>query len=309
MLSAISPRKWAARYLPASVKSAIKSGPPGALVRLTLRMRNDLVTRRLASDHVFEQPADHSRAAACMSVVVPVHDAPIVTKRCLASLERYGKEAEVIIVDDASKLIETTEIIRSFRSRNGWKVVSNPKATGHSKASATGAALATRPYLCLLNSDTVTTPWCWLPIQEAFRDHNSIGAVGPSTSRSGTRQALPVARDCRFDWNDNQICAFADRLRNPFRNALVDLPWIGGFALFIRRNLWQELGGFDHTMTDYGNEIELCKRVRKAGYRTVWARRAYIHHFAAQSYMQVMPLREIEHLRLAGARYARDKHK
>jgi len=177
-------------------------------------------------------------------------------------------------------------------------------------ACATGAGLASRRYVCLLNSDTVVTPWCWLPIEEAFESDTRIGVAGPSTSRSGTRQALRVARDCRFEWNDNQICGFADRLRkSPLLRTSIDLPWIGGFALFARRSVWQELGGFNQNLADYGNEIELCNRVRRAGHRTVWVRRAYIHHFAAQSYGQVMARQEIEQRRLAGAQYARQMQK
>jgi GT2 family glycosyltransferase len=310
MHSTPSARKLAARWLPASLKRALKEGPPGALVRFARQKRNQMVTRSLRPDRIFEQPLEHRLAGRAMSVIVPIHDAPAVTRSCLASLECYGTKAEVILVDDGSKLAETVETIREFSGRCGWKVVSNSQPSGHSLASAAGARLATKPYLCLLNSDTVVTPWCWLPVQQAFHQDSTIGVVGPSTSRSGTQQALPVARDCRFDWNENQICGFAERLlRAHLLRPLVDLPWIGGFALFIRRSLWHKLGGFDHDLADYGNEVELCKRVTKACYRAVWARRAYIHHYAAQSYTQVMPLHEIEQKRVTGAQFARDKHK
>ena len=306
MVSAQSARRLVSRLLPQGVKKTIKSGPAGDVVRTIHRLKAQFTTRSLSPDRIFEQAAEHSQAAATMSVIVPIHDAPQVTERCLQSLECYAAQAEIILVNDASRMPETIEIIRQFSARNSWKVISNSKATGHSQACATGARLASRSYLCLLNSDTVVTPWCWLPIQEAFETDQNIGVVGPSTSRSGTRQALRVARDCRFEWNDNQICGYADRLRRAtLLHAKIDLPWIGGFALFIRRSLWQELGGFDQNLADYGNEIELCKRVSKAGYRAVWVRRAYIHHFAAQSYGQVLTQHEIERRRMAGAQYAR----
>ncbi len=65
---------------------------------------------------------------------------------------------------------------------------------------------------------------------------------------------------------------------------VVDLKWVSGFALFIRRNLWDELGGFDPELPDYGNEFELCSRVLEAGRRVVWIRDSYIHHFGGESY-------------------------
>src|SRR2546427_10182450 len=62
----------------------------------------------------FEQSPEDSQASACMSIVVPIHDAPTVTRRCLASLEKYAPESEIILVDDASSLNETLEVIRHF---------------------------------------------------------------------------------------------------------------------------------------------------------------------------------------------------
>jgi GT2 family glycosyltransferase len=65
---------------------------------------------------------------------------------------------------------------------------------------------------------------------------------------------------------------------------VTDVPWVGGFALFIRRGLWEQVGGFDRNLPDYGNEVELCGRVAQEGYRRVWVRNSYIHHFGGQSY-------------------------
>src|SRR5262249_11181001 len=146
--------------LPNLVKRTIPRRMLDGMYRTRKEMRRVLFSRGLPVDRVFEQPPEHRAASGSMSIIVPIHDAPLVTKRCLASLERYAAEAEVILVDDASKLPDTIGIIRGFSNRNGWKVIANAKALGHSSATAAGARLATRPYLCLLNSDTVITPWC-----------------------------------------------------------------------------------------------------------------------------------------------------
>src|SRR5262249_43958596 len=152
-------------------------------------------------------------------------------------------------------------------------------------ACVAGVELATRPYLCFLNSDTVVTPWCWRPILDAFEADPDIGIAGPSTSTSGNIQTLEAAAPCRFHWNDSQICAFAEKLSADSSQPLIqDLPWISGFALFIRRTVWEALGGFDRNLPDYGNEIELCGRALSRGYRTVWVRKSYIHHLGRQTY-------------------------
>jgi GT2 family glycosyltransferase len=234
-----------------------------------------------------EQSMEDALASASLSIIVPVHDAPSVTRRCLTSLEKYAAQAEIVIVDDGSVLAETEEIIQDFIDRNKWKLIRHEEPFGHSVACEAGASLTTRPYLCLLNSDTVVTPWCWRLVVQTFEHNDNIAVVGPSTSSSGNLQTLPLAQYLRQHWNDKQICGFAMRLLAAGRDPILeDLTWASGFAFFIRRGIWEQLGGFDRNLPDYGNEIELCNRVAANGYRRVWVRNAYIHHLGGQSYRE-----------------------
>jgi hypothetical protein len=156
---------------------------------------------------------------------------------------------------------------------------------GHSAACNAGASAATQLYLCLLNSDTIVTPLCWRQITQVFENNPNIGVAGPSTSYSGTEQALPLARFMRHYLNDSQIYEYAKHLATQYQGqTLKDLPDINGFAFFIRHSLWKQLGGFDCNIPDYRNETELCKRVLSTGYRAVWVRNSYIHHFGGVSY-------------------------
>jgi len=246
-----------------------------------------ILTRDFRRHREVGQLVEDAAASGSLSIIVPVHDSPAVTRRCLASLEKYAPWAEVVIVDDGTGLAETADILRAFVGRNGWKLVRHEKPLGHSAACEIGASLTSRPYLCLLNSDTVVTPWCWRLVEQAFEGDNNIAVVGPSTSHSGNPQALPVAQYLRLHWNDNQICDFAMRLLSEGTDPIVsDLDWVSGFAFFIRRSVWEQLGGFDRNLPDYGNELELCKRVATKGYRRVWVRNAYIHHLGGQSYRE-----------------------
>lgn len=296
--------------LPGFVKRTLPHRLMDGMYQTRKEIRRLLFSRGLPRNRVFEQPLEHKLAGRPMSIIVPIHDAPLVTERCLASLERYASEAEVVLVDDASKLPDTIDMIREFSRRNGWKVISNAQAVGHSAACAAGVRVATRPYLCLLNSDTVVTPWCWRSIQEAFETDPSIGAAGPSTSASGNEQALDEAVPCRFHWNDSQICAFAERLTvTSTQPALLDLPWVSGFAFFIRRDLWEKLGGFDSNLPDFANEVELCKRIANLGYRAVWVRGSYIHHLGRQSYANEIGHHGIDSRLLAAYEYIRERHR
>lgn len=273
----------------------------------TLRAR--LLSRRLPCSTAFKGRAVDASASSCMSVVVPIHDAPLVTRRCLASVEKFAALAEVILVDDGSKLHTTQNVIQDFAVRNGWRVVCHDVALGHSRACEAGAALATRSYLCFLNTDTVVTPWCWELMRDAFATDCRIGVVGPSTSSYIQAQGIPLAGYCAEYWNDLQISAFARLLMDSSPSPqVVDLPLIIGSAFLIRRDLWEELEGFDPNLPDYGNEEELCRRVVKMGYRTVWVRRAYIHHLGEQSYVKKIGKPSIQERKRLAKRYIIEKH-
>ena len=269
------------RILPQSLKDSLR--------RLRVWLLIPYLTRHLPRNKVFEQSPEDAQASASLSIIVPVHDSPEVTRRCLMSLHKYAPKAEIILVDDASKLPETRKLLEDFSNRNGWKLVCHQEPLGHSVACGAGATLATRPYLCLLNSDTVVTPWCWRPITQAFEEDPTIGVAGPSTSCAGTAQALPLANFTRHHLNDSQICGYASSLLvEQSGSTLAELPEISGFAFFIRRSLWNQLGGFDRNLPDYRNETELCKRVLDTGYRSVWVRNSYIHHLGGTSYNRVL---------------------
>src|SRR5262249_5180749 len=102
---------------------------------------------------------------------------------------------------------------------------------------------------------------------------------------------------------------FAQKLATaPPQPVIADLPWADGFAFFIRRSLWEDLGGFDRNLPDYGNEIDLCKRVTNLGYRIAWIRSSYIHHLRHQSYSNAIGDHGIQSRITASSKYIRQRY-
>lgn len=267
-------------------------------------IRAKLLSIGLTLCGTFEQPKDEVEASKDISVVVAIHDSPELTRRCFESIEKYSANAEIILVDDASQLRETVDLIRDYEQRNGWIVFKHSKALGHSRSCEAGSRFATRPYLCFLNSDTVVTPWSWRGAKEAFDSDPQIAVTGPTTSRASTKQTVRRAEYCRHYWTNNQICAFAERyISKQQPRSWVDLPTVDGFAFFIRRIIWEEFGGFDPRLMDYGNETELCKRLSETGFRIVWTQNSYIHHFGEATYSRIMSTNEIRQKRIAARDY------
>jgi GT2 family glycosyltransferase len=256
----------------------------------------------------FSLSDEERRASGLMSVIVAVHDSPRVTERCLKSLETFGGDAEVIIIDDASQMEVTRQILDAFCSRNGWKFIKHERALGHSRSSEAGASISTRPYICFLNSDTIVTHYSWAAMAQAFDLDSRIALAGPSTSYTVGPQFIPRAMHCRHYWSDGQIGNFAEKYVAKYREELVvDLPFLGGFAFFVRRSIWDQFGGFDRNLPDYGNEIDFCRRVKESGLRIVWSKAAYIHHLGSESYGRILGFSAINQRCLQADSYIQKK--
>jgi len=280
------------KYIPESIKRKYRF------------LRAKLLTIGLRSDAAPNQPPEEISASSDITVVVPIYDSPQVVCRCLKSIERYGANAEIILVDDGSQLQETFDLLQDYQQRNSWTLIKHDKVLGHSQSCADGSQVCTRKYLCFLNSDTVVTPWSWRAAKEAFDLDSRIAATGPSTSWAFTQQVVPKAKLCRHFWSDSQIFAFAHEYVEAHKySAWVDLPEISGFAFFIRREVWENFGGFDENLPDYGNETELCIRLLKSGWRLVWTQNSYIHHFGKMSYNEMKVPKVIK-----AQAYIREKH-
>ncbi len=266
------------------------------------------LSRGLKPRETFTLSDEERWSTGLMSVVIAVHDGPQVTERCFSSLEKFGGEAEIIVVDDASKLETTRQIIDDYCSRNGWKLIRHETAMGHSRSSEDGAAIATRRFLCLLNSDTVVTHRSWAAMASAFDLSPDIAIVGPSTSHTAGPQKIRRAELCRRYWSDGQIASFAEQyVLEHEKDKLVDLDFLGGFAFFVRKSLWDQVGGFDKNLPDYGNESDFCRRVKESGLRIVWSKGAYIHHLGGESYGRTLGFKAINERSLKAESYIQKK--
>ncbi len=290
--------------LQANILKTFKSIIPEPLRETCRKVRALLLSIGLAHSGEFAQPEEEIEASSEFSVIVAIHDSPEVTGRCLDSLEKYSGQAEVILVDDGSRLDETRKLITDYQQRNSWKVIRNNKPLRHSRACENGSKYAGRPYLCFLNSDTVVTPYSWAGVRDAFEADARVAVVGPATSTNTHQLASRRPFYCNHYWNNEQIYSFARQYtsKQP-KQSWVEVLTINGFAFFIRNSVWVSCGGFHPDLPDYGNDTELCERLFRQGYKIILTKNSYIHHFGAGSIGKTMRKNEITERQLSAQRF------
>jgi N-acetylglucosaminyl-diphospho-decaprenol L-rhamnosyltransferase len=86
-----------------------------------------------------------------------------------------------------------------------------------------------------------------------------------------------------------------------------EVDWVVGAALMVRREVLAQVGGFDEGYFMYSEELDLCRRIKEAGWRIVYLPAAQIIHHEGKSSEQVVAARHIR-FQTSKVRYFRKFH-
>jgi GT2 family glycosyltransferase len=220
---------------------------------------------------------------ADVTVIVPVFNAYEVLEACLASLERWSPDADVVIVDDASTDPRIAPALERFAAAAPRRrLLTLPENRGFVHAANRGMAAAAG-HCVLLNSDTVVTSH-WL--ESLARCLASDPAIATATPWSNNAEIVSVPRFCEANPAPADPEAWARAARASAVGDYPELPTAVGFCMAIRREALQQLGDFDEAAfgRGYGEENDFSCRAASAGWRNVLCEDAYVVHVGGQSF-------------------------
>ncbi|MFO8238115.1 MAG: glycosyltransferase [Prochlorococcaceae cyanobacterium] len=212
-----------------------------------------------------------------VSIVVPVHNKYAVTRRCLAALAYAptGVPFELIVVDDGSG-DGTSDFLG--QEAPGVHVVRHDCARGFNQACHSGVAAARAEFVVLLNNDTEP---CCLWLEELLEPFERW----PDTGMTGSQLIYPDGRLQEAGgivWGNGEPWNYG-RGRNPHHPGVAytrQADYVSGAALAIRRELWNQVGGFSPEFSPaYYEDTDLAFKVRQAGFTVRYAALSrVIHH-------------------------------
>ena len=119
-------------------------------------------------------------------------------------------------------------------------------------------------HICLLNSDTIVSPFWLMRLMETFEKENKVGAVSPSTNRSKNQQSS--LKKLPLDYGIEEFKGY---------------ECISGFCLLFPKTLWKATGGFPEDMGFYGQEVVFLDKIRERGYKQIWRKDVFVWHFGS----------------------------
>ena len=222
--------------------------------------------------------------------------------RCLSSLRENPPSVpfEQIVVDNNSTDGTVDLVKQNFPEVT---LIDNPDNCGFATANNQGIELSSGEYVLLLNPDTVVHPAA-LNILIEFLDNNpQVGVCGPKLlNDNGSVQAsvrrFPTFRGIMYS---HTVCRLLGLFRPAYRKWMMkdfkydkqtDVDQIMGAAMLVRHSIIEQVGAMDENFFMYFEEIDLCYRIKEAGWRIVFLPQAVISHLGGQSSRQV-PLKRI----------------
>jgi GT2 family glycosyltransferase len=198
---------------------------------------------------------------------------------------------EVFVVDNASTDGSTAMVREHFP----WvKLIENSENVGFARANNQALRQATGRYAVLLNSDTVVRPGALQTLVEFMEAHLEVGACGPRLlNGDGSLQPSchPLLTPGREFWR----LLFLEKLwpRATYPQGQWDsqtprsVEVIKGACLMLRREALDQVGLLDEQYFMYTEEMDLCYRMLKAGWRNYWVPQAEVVHYGEASSRQV----------------------
>ena len=239
-------------------------------------LQRHIVGFRLDQDLAFAE-RDNPEA----SLVIPVYGHPFDTLRCLHSLAAHspGVGFEVIVLDD-----NPANPVAPFLARiPGLRVHANRANLGFVRSCNQASALARGWHIVFLNNDTLVEPDWLEPLLRPVRHDPKVGLVG--CKLLNTDGTLQEAGGIMFRNGWGYSFGRGDDPSKPEYNYYREVDVVTGAAFLVRRELFQQLGGFDERYAPaFYEEFDLAFKARRAGFKVMYQPRSVVTHFGSASY-------------------------
>lgn len=222
-----------------------------------------------------------AREAGLTSVVIVAADSgPLLMTSCAAALASEAP-VEVILVDNASVDGQPERVAAAYARDARIRVLRNDQNLGFGPACNRGASIARGDVLVFLNPDCTIDANAIAVLRHIASESSKLGLLGVEVlspdgrPARGNRRREPTLRRAAMTFSG--LAYFQSRwsalggvempaLQTERRPPVEIVEAVSGAFLFVPRHVFDEIGGFDEAYFLHVEDLDLCRRVRDAGY-------------------------------------------
>ncbi|OGR12956.1 MAG: hypothetical protein A2341_04260 [Deltaproteobacteria bacterium RIFOXYB12_FULL_58_9] len=221
-----------------------------------------------------------------VTVVIPVYNAHDDVRACLESVVRHHERgSRILLIDDGSTDTNIWPLLHQYDDDHSFiTAVQNPANMGYTRTINRGIGM-TQNDVILLNSDTKVTRGWVSKLQQSAYSRDDAGTVTPLSNAAGAfsipQQNVnnPIPLDLSVE-EMGELLAFVSERQ------LTVTPTGNGFCLYIRRDLFDEIGVFDeeHFPQGHGEENDFSMRAAAAGRVNLIDDGCFVYHKRSASF-------------------------
>ena len=231
---------------------------------------------------------------ASLAIVIVNYKVRYFLKQCLSSVFESisGMDAKVYVVDNDSQDGSVQMIKSEFPS---VKLIENQENLGFGKANNQVLEIIESDYLLYLNPDTIVTKVALLEALTFLNEHEDAGAVGvklidgSGNYHEESKRGFPSIFTAFSKMSGLNKLFPKSKLFNYYYmghlnvDQFVEVDVLCGAFMLTRTSLMKTLKGFDEDFFMYGEDIDLCYRIKEEGYKIFYLPESSIIHFKGES--------------------------
>lgn len=205
-----------------------------------------------------------------------------ILEKYLPSLIQYTSlDHDIYVIDNASN-DASIQYIQAYYPE--IKIVELDKNYGFAEGYNQGLKQINNPYTILLNTDVRVTPNWVDPLIAKLKENKQNACVQPKILSDENVAQFEYAGAgggkidiLNYPYCDGRILEKIESDQGQY-DAPKEIFWASGAAMAIRTNLFHSMTGFDATYFAHQEEIDLCWRLKKAGYKICYEPKSVIYH-------------------------------
>lgn len=224
-----------------------------------------------------------------VSIIIPTKDLSDILDKCLTSIfeKTIYPNYEVILIDNNSQEEKTTKVIAKWQEKesNRFRCERLDIPFNYSKINNYAVNYAKGDYLLFLNNDVevITPDWINAMVEQAQRSY--IGAVGSlllypdnTVQHAGVVMGIGGIAGHSHKYYCVNSSGYFDQLLTVNNYSAVTAA-----CLMCKREIFEAVGGFEEQLAIAFNDIDLCLKILKKGYRNIYLPHVRLYHYESKS--------------------------
>ncbi len=221
------------------------------------------------------------------AAVIVNYESGSALARCVEGLRSDGI-AEVVVVDNGSLDGSLEQLLRGFPDA---EVLVPGRNLGYGAAANRGMAATSAPSVLICNPDLEVRPGAVAALARALEDDPGCAVLGPlirnpDGDRYPSARAFPSLVDAAGHALFG-LLAPDNRFTRSYQKAHLEtatggpevVDWVSGACFLVRRSAYEQVGGFDESYFMYAEDVDLCWRLGRAGWRVIYLPTAEVTHW------------------------------